>query len=310
MTLKDLANKFKLDLSTIYDEEEAHALFLITLEHVLKYGRGNYLLKKEEVISTESLNKLDTILTTLQTGKPIQYITGSTKFYGLPFKVNPSVLIPRPETEELVEWIIEEVKSYELTVTNNKFVNRQSSIKYILDIGTGSGCIAIALKKNLPDVTVYAVDIARDSLEIAKQNAELNKVDVEFIQDDILYPRAIESQISPHTPHISIIVSNPPYITENEKSGMHENVLANEPHSALFVSNENPLIFYEAITDFALKNLTKNGLLFFEINEYLGKQTIDLLKCKGFINIELRKDMHGKDRMIKANNPNHIPSSP
>lgn len=298
MTLKDLANRFIASLSAIYDEDEAQAIYLIAIEYVLNYRRADYLLKKDEVISTENLNKLEAILSTLQTGKPIQYITGETKFYGLPFIVNSSVLIPRPETEELVDWIIEKVKIYELIVANNKSVNRQLSIKNILDIGTGSGCIAISLKKSLANVKIYALDIAEDSLEIAKQNAVLNNVEVEFIQDDILNPRAIESHFSHLTSPISIIVSNPPYITENEKLEMHSNVLSNEPHRALFVSNEEPLIFYNAIADFALNNLTENGLLFFEINEYLGKETVDLLNHKGFINIELRQDMQGKDRMI------------
>ena len=223
--------------------------------------------------------------------KPIQYILGETYFYGLPFKVNPSVLIPRPETEELVDWILSVCRSEQIE-------NRQSSIKNLIDIGTGSGCIAISLKKNLPKGEVFALDIAKDTLATAQQNAILNDVDVNFIQDDIL-----NSQISHLTTQFSLIVSNPPYVKEDERPAMNNNVLANEPHRALFVTNENPLIFYDAIADFALQYLEKNGILFFEINEYLGEQTMQLLKDKNFINIELRKDMQGKDRMIKANAP-------
>lgn len=289
MELKKIANNFKTTLSSIYDEHEAYAIFLMTIEQVLHYSKGDYLLKKEEILSTRDLNKLEQILDELSTGKPIQYVLGEAHFYGLPFKVNESVLIPRPETEELVEWI--------LSVCNlQSSANKQ--VESILDIGTGSGCIAIALKKHLPTVKVLALEIAEDSLQIAQENALLNHVDVEFILDDILRPQVSTLSLQP-----TIIVSNPPYIKEDEKGAMHTNVLAHEPHRALFVSNENPLVFYEAIADFAQKNLAKNGLLFFEINEYLGQQTVELLKSKGFINIELRKDMQGKDRMIYCAKP-------
>lgn len=286
MQFKQFFQKFSTNLAPLYDKDEADAMFFVTLYHFFNLSRASYLLKKEEEISAIDLIKFEHVLTELQTGKPIQYILGETYFYGLPFKVNTSVLIPRPETEELVDWVLLECSS---------LINRNIPIANILDIGTGSGCIAISLKKNLPDTKVFAIDIAADTLETAKQNASLNKVKVEFIKQDILSTSIL------HFPsNISIIVSNPPYIKEDEKPQMHHNVLANEPHRALFVSNENPLIFYEAIADFALKTLEKNGLLFFEINEYLGKQTVDLLKDKGFLNIELKKDMQGKDRMIRC----------
>jgi release factor glutamine methyltransferase len=297
MQLKQLAQNFKESLSAIYQEDECQALFLVTLQHLLNFSRANYLLKKEFEITDEQVTKFLAILKELQTGKPIQYILGQAHFYGLTFKVDESVLIPRPETEELVEWIIS-VCSSQFSVDNSLLQTPNSQLPTILDIGTGSGCIAIALKKNLPNKKVYALDIAEDALEIAKQNAILNSVEVEFIKDDIL-----NTQISNLKSQISVIVSNPPYIKEDEKPAMHQNVLANEPHRALFVSNENPLIFYEAIAEFALKNLASNGLLFFEINEYLGEQTVSLLNNKGFKDIELRKDMHGKDRMIKAKPP-------
>ncbi|MFD0941312.1 peptide chain release factor N(5)-glutamine methyltransferase [Pedobacter boryungensis] len=284
MKLKELAVKFETDLNSLYPEDEAQALFQLTLHHLLGLSRADYLLKKEQDISVDDLSKFESILKELQTGKPIQYIFGEAHFYGLTFKVNESVLIPRPETEELVEWIISTCS-----------LNQKSELINILDIGTGSGCIAIALKKNLPNTAVVALDIAADSLGIAKQNAQLNNVEVQFIEDDIL-----NAQLSTFSSQFSIIVSNPPYITAHEKAEMHANVLAHEPHRALFVSNEKPLIFYDAITNFALKNLQQNALLFFEINEYLGQQTVQLLKDKGFKDIELRKDMQGKERMIKA----------
>lgn len=288
MQFKHLSQKFINDLNAIYHQDEAQAMFLITLQHLLELNRAAYLLNKDKEVSPEELSRFEAVLSELLKGKPLQYILGETYFYGLKFKVNSSVLIPRPETEELVDWIIS-------VCSSKNIVNHQSSIVNLIDIGTGSGCIAISLKKNLLNTRVYALDIAADALETAKQNAVLNSVEVDFIQDDIL-----KSQYAICNTEYDIIVSNPPYIKEDEKSAMHHNVLANEPYQALFVSNENPLIFYDAIAEFALKNLTKNGCLFFEINEFLGQQTVNLLKDKGFINIELRKDMQGKDRMIKA----------
>lgn len=296
MQLKQLSQKFINDLDALYQQDEAETMFLITIDHYLNFSRADYLLKKEQEIAAENLPKIIDVLDELLAGKPIQYILGETYFYGLPFKVNSSVLIPRPETEELVDWILT-VCNKQLSVdsSDGEIVNCKSEIVNILDIGTGSGCIAITLKKHIPQAKVLALDIATDTIATAQQNALLNNVEVEFMQDDILHQQyAIR-----HTPY-NIIVSNPPYIKEDEKPEMHENVLANEPHRALFVSNENPLIFYDAIANFAIKNLTENGLLFFEINEYLGEQTVHLLNDKGFKNIELRKDMQGKDRMIKA----------
>lgn len=292
MELKQLSQHFIDKLSGLYQRDEAHAMFLLSIQKLINYSRADYLLKKDEQINQGLIQKLDHILAELLAEKPIQYILGETYFYGLPFKVNPSVLIPRPETEELVDWILEVCNSEQIE-------NRPSKIVNILDIGTGSGCIAISLKKNIPAAEVYALDIAADTLATAQQNALLNKVDVNFIQDDIL-----SSQISYFRSHFSIIVSNPPYVKEDEKPAMNNNVLDNEPHRALFVSNQNPLIFYDAIADFALKYLAENGLLFFEINEYLGEQTVQLLRDKNFKNIVLRKDMQGKDRMMMANPPN------
>lgn len=285
MQYKQLAQQFKDCLSVLYQPDEVQSLFLYALNHFLKFSNADYLLRKEEKVTVEYLAKFETVLSELQSGKPIQYIMGETFFYGLPFKVNPSVLIPRPETEELVDWILSVCREKDST----------SGIENIIDIGTGSGCIAICLKKNLPSAHVQALDIAADTLKTAKENAVLNGVVIDFIEDDILKTTATDFA-KPFT----VIVSNPPYIKVDEMGDMHQNVLANEPHRALFVSNENPLIFYEAIANFALINLSKDGLLFFEINEYLGEQTVNLLKDKGFVNIELKKDMQGKDRMIKA----------
>ncbi len=279
MKLRDLAEEFSVALTPIYDRDEASALFFLVIGQVLKVNRAAYVMQKDSDVAPQEVVQLRDILDQLKKGKPLQYILGETVFYGLPFKVNESVLIPRPETEELVEWVLEKAQG------NNKL--------RILDIGTGSGCIAIALAKNLKNAEVSALDISSKALGIAKQNATLNAVDVSFREQDILeYSKSKSSRL------YQIIISNPPYITQAEKAEMHENVLANEPHSALFVSDERPLIFYEVIADYTLTCLDQNGLLFFEINEYLGKEMVDMLSAKGFTDIELRKDMQGKDRMI------------
>ena len=199
------------------------------------------------------------------------------------FKVNESTLIPRPETEELVEWILKE--------NRNRIIN-------ILDIGTGSGCIAISLAKNLPNANVYALDISKEALKTAKFNADLNDVEIEFIEADIL--SIYDSKLDVLSHKFDIIVSNPPYVREKEKPLMKPNVINNEPHLALFVKDEKPLQFYEAITEFAINNSTKNGELFFEINEFLGRKMIQLLIDNNFKNVELKQDIFRKDRMIKA----------
>ncbi len=294
MTLTELAALYQDKLNVLYDEGEIHSLFLIAIEEVLGYQKTDYILNKQELVPDTALIRLNNILLGLTKGNPIQYIIGHTVFYGLKFKVNPSVLIPRPETEELVEWV--------LSVCSSRFAIGSASLNSpsivnLIDIGTGSGCIAVALKKHLPKAYVSAVDISSTALATAKENALLNDVGVTFIEDDILnYAETYGSKFD-------IIVSNPPYIKEYEKAEMHQNVLANEPHTALFVSNEKPLIFYEAIADFALKHLKKDGLLFFEINANLGKETIQMLGNKGFTDIRLRLDMQGKERMVSAQKP-------
>lgn len=299
MKLTELTILYQEKLSALYDEEEAQSLFLIALYEVLGYKKTDYILNKEQLVPDTVLLKLNNILLGLTKGKPIQYIIGHAEFYGLKFKVNPSVLIPRPETEELVEWVLSPNPQRGLSV-DSSIVNLKSKIVNILDIGTGSGCIAIALKKHLPKANVSAIDISPEALAVAKENALLNEVGIDFIQHDILSNSVIQSF---NHSKFNIIVSNPPYIKEEEKAEMHQNVLANEPHTALFVSNDRPLIFYEAIADFALENLRNSGTLFFEINANLSKETIQMLGDKGFIDIRLKIDMQGKERMISAQKP-------
>jgi release factor glutamine methyltransferase len=283
-TVKQVSADFSEQLSTIYDANEVNSLCMMVLENVVNISPAKIKAFPETEISTPDSERITNILTRLTTGEPIQYILGYTEFYGLTFKVNPSVLIPRPETEELVDWILSSVRSSELAV--GKF----------LDIGTGSGCIPISLKKNLPNAEVSAIDISPEALQTARENAELNKVEVHFIWNDILNP--INHSLL--TTHYSLIVSNPPYVTLEDKKQMHTNVTDFEPYTALFVPEDDPLIFYKAIADFASTHLEKGGLIFFEINESYGEQIIELLDYKKFINIELRKDMSGKDRIVKA----------
>lgn len=284
-TIKDVFLNFHQALDGLYGVQEAEAITLMVISEISNLSRAKIKAFPENDVPAEALEKLPAILDELKTGKPIQYILGSTEFYGLPFLVNPATLIPRPETEELVEWALLSLK---LKVESEKLV-------LILDIGTGSGCIAISLKKNLPGAKVTAVDISTAALQTAKQNAVINEVDVEFIEVDILNPNH-----SLLTTHYSLIISNPPYVTLHDKTLMHTNVTDFEPHSALFVPEDEPLLFYKAIADFAAGHLLSGGMLFFEINEAFGKETVELLADKGFTNIELRKDMSGRDRMVTA----------
>jgi len=297
-TIKDVFLSFHQSLQAVYDSRETEAIALLVLEEITGMSRAKIKAFPENDVPAEAIEKLQYILDELKTGKPVQYILGSTGFYGLTFLVNPAVLIPRPETEELVEWVLSGLKS---EVESRKPLS-------ILDIGTGSGCIAISLKKNLPHAQVSAVDISADALHTAKQNAVINDVDVEFILADILEVGksvSTEDGLLPSTFNIQnstfdIIISNPPYVTLEDKTLMHQNVTGFEPHTALFVPEHDPLIFYNSIADFSLVFIKKNGYLLFEINENFGEKTIALLQKKGYKNVKLRKDMSGRDRMIMA----------
>ena len=282
MLLKQYKIHFFDALKNIQDEQEIESFFFILTEYLHNLKRVDVALNPNFELSEDGVKKWNAILLDLQQEKPIQYITGEAWFYGLRFEVNENTLIPRPETEELVEWIIESQKS---KVQSQKFD--------ILDIGTGSGCIPIALKANLPQANVSAIDVSEEALEVAKRNAAINKVDINFIQANIL-------EVEDLNCHFDIIVSNPPYVRVLEKQEIKKNVLDYEPHLALFVDDNDALLFYRKITQLALKNLAPNGLLFFEINQYLGKETVILLENLGFKNIELRKDIYGNDRMIKC----------
>ena len=284
MILKEFKLFFNEALSAIYPKTEIDSFFFILTEEKLKLQRIDTVLNSDLLITNKNLIDLKNIVKRLQKEEPIQYIIGNTEFYGLPFLVDKNTLIPRTETEELVAWVLDEIK----VLTNNKITELS-----ILDIGTGTGCIPISLAKNLTSLNISAIDISPEALLIAKQNAILNKVTIEFIELDILNAESLPQEYD-------VIISNPPYVRELEKEEIKNNVLENEPHLALFVADENPLIFYNKIADLAKQQLSKNGMLFFEINQYLGKETVNMLVKKGFKNIQLKKDLFGNDRMIKA----------
>ena len=292
MIVKQYRNYFNETLKTIYPITEIDSFFFLLLEEYLGFRRVDIVLKSDFKITQETLNLLQSATKQLEQEVPLQYVIGKTEFYGLPFVVNKHVLIPRPETEELVACVVSESSRVKTFNTSTKQTTETKQLK-ILDIGTGSGCIPISLKKQLPFAKISAIDISKEALTVAKKNAVLNNVDIHFILQDILKTVALDQ-------HYDIIISNPPYVRELEKKELKNNVLKNEPHVALFVENDNPLIFYAKIAELAKKYLNKNGLLFFEINQYLGTETIDLVNKKGLKNIQLKKDMFGNDRIIVA----------
>ncbi|MDY8138278.1 peptide chain release factor N(5)-glutamine methyltransferase [Aquimarina sp. 2201CG5-10] len=280
MQIKDLRTSFVASLSEKYGSEEALSFFYMLTTEFFSLKRVDIALQLTREVSDEELLNFKSAQSRLETQEPIQYILGHEEFYGARFIVNQHVLIPRPETEELVNWII---KDYAKTKTTLK----------ILDIGTGSGCIAISLAKKIPNSKVYAIDVSEEALKVAKQNASLNKVDIQFIKADILEENDLKEEFE-------IIVSNPPYVRELEKQEIKPNVLDHEPHQALFVEDGDPLVFYEKIASLAKKNLKNNGVLYFEINQYLGEATKNMIRDMGFASVVLRKDIYQNDRMIKA----------
>lgn len=271
------------NLSPLYCKQEIESISKLIFEKVPGLSKLQVHLNQHLKISGANLTQIKEIINRLIQFEPIQYILGETEFYGLTLKVNPAVLIPRPETEELVDWII---KDYHLLNP------------VILDIGTGSGCIPISLLKNLPGASAEGWDISTEALMVAKENAVINQVNIDFHYADILKP-TLPSQKEKY----DIIVSNPPYITTSEQLSMLKNVIDYEPHIALFVPDTDSLIFYRAIADIAINQLKSGGNLYFEINEAYGNKTVDLLVLKGFKNIILKKDINGKERMIKAELP-------
>ena len=281
MKIKEYRSYFINEIAPVVDFSEAESFFYIILEHLHQLKRIDLALNPNLEMSANQLLLWNDIVNELKTQKPIQYILGETEFFGLKFIVNENTLIPRPETEELVDLILkcEQTKNQNLK---------------ILDIGTGSGCISIALAKNLSNAQVFALDVSEKALEIAQINAKSNNVDVTFLHQNILETTNLQQQFD-------IIVSNPPYVRNLEKAEINKNVLGFEPHLALFVEDTDALLFYRKIAQLALVNLTKNGCLYFEINQYLGQETVQLLDDMGFKNIQLLKDVYGNNRIIWCN---------
>ncbi len=260
-TIKKTISFIKNELKNQYPDTEISGLIYIIFEYFLNYSKTELQISQNKEIPNELFKKIYDTINELKTNKPIQYILGETYFFDLKFKVTKDVLIPRQETEELVDWVIEE--------------NKNKNIK-ILDIGSGSGCIAISLAKNLTNANVYASDISKKALLITKHNSELNNADIQTLQFDILNaPGKLDTKFD-------VIVSNPPYITEKEKALINKNVIDYEPDLALFVPDNNPLLFYKAITLFALKHLNTGGKIYFEINEAFGEETTQLMKENSF----------------------------
>ncbi len=291
---KILFNQIVSEITVVYEENEAKSIVCLLLEHYLNLSKTDILLDK----NIEQVFDFQKITNRLRVHEPVQYIIGETEFYGRKFKVTPDTLIPRPETEELVQLVLKEAPPAPEggTLENDILKVPPSGAEgaIILDIGTGSGCIAISLACELPNSQVYAYDISENALKVAKENAKINKAKVIFENINILKPFTIH-----HSP-FTVIVSNPPYVMNAEKLEMEQNVLDYEPHLALFVEDSEPLIFYKAIAKFAFNNLIDKGLCIVEINQALGLETAELFWNQGFQYVEVVKDMFGKDRMVKA----------
>lgn len=276
--MQDSKNFIRNQLNGSYSHDEIGALTRLILEKVTGRSFSDILACKFTNLSDQTTRKIAEIIARLKNREPIQYIFGEADFWGLTFRVNRAVLIPRPETEELVQWIIEDCSDEPLKA---------------LDIGTGSGCIAVTLAKKMPSARIHAWDISEEALEVARENAARNNAAVIFSRKDVLNEQ-------PQEETFDLIVSNPPYIAQSEKKEMDTNVLNFEPHLALFVPDENPLIFYEKIARLASGSMKKEGKLFFEINRQKANRVASILRKNGFRNIEIRKDISGNERMIKA----------
>ncbi len=278
MTIKEIHNKYITSLKEIYSDGEANAITNIVFEHFCKMNTSDLIIKADETVPSEPLNNIEAALERLLKHEPVQYIIGEAWFYNLPFHVNNNVLIPRPETEELVHEAISFLKT--------------SKGKSVLDIGTGSGCIPISIKKNIPSAIVISIDVSESALEVAKENASANNVEIVFKKIDFLNEENYES-----LDMFDVIISNPPYIPEEEKNSLEKNVTAHEPHLALFVPQNDAFIFYKRILSFAENHLKKDGKIFLETHEDLAKETAALFTEKNYF-VEIKKDMQGKERML------------
>jgi release factor glutamine methyltransferase len=283
MTFNEARTVLTKELKDVYDNDELKNIIDLVIEHITNMPRMEQVKNKVSYLTCEQLEHIDSITERLKLNEPVQYVLGEAWFAGMKFKVNKNVLIPRPETEELVDWVVKESQKSKVKSQN------------ILDVGTGSGCIPITLKKKLPEAHISAIDVCSEALFTATENAIEHNAEVNFILLDFL-----DEEKWKELEQYDVMVSNPPYVRQHEKEGMHSRVKEFEPSLALFVPGNDPLIFYKKLSDFSLAHLSNGGSLFVEINEALGDAVADLFRSAGFINVELRKDMQGKERMIKA----------
>ena len=287
------------ELSSVYDSGESSAIASIVLENISGLNRIQRMAKQDEPLSEDKEAQLRQAALRLSSSEPVQYVIGEAPFAGMNLYVNNAVLIPRPETEELIHWIINDIKVKGLTVFEKGPTDADVTDKLkILDVGTGSGCIALALKKQMPRAEVWGCDISDEALNVARRNGSQLDIRVDFQGINFL-----DEAQQKGLPTVDIVVSNPPYIPQAQKSTMHPNVVQHEPHTALFVPDDDALIFYRALAHFGKHRLYQHGIIYCEIHEDLGQQVVDLFEKQGYSSIELRKDMQGKDRMIKAVKP-------
>lgn len=296
MKLGEAEKLVKQKLAVIYDHNESANIALLVLEDCTGFPGTAIMMNKEQEITAEQESKIQQHIQRLLNHEPIQYILQKAWFYGMELYVDKTVLIPRPETEELADWIVKDVKASgkDVFVKGATDADVTTQLK-ILDIGTGSGCIALSLKKTMPKAEVWGCDISEEALNVARRNGADLDIRVDFQGIDFLDEAQQKS-----LPTVDIIVSNPPYIPLREKEGLNFNVVNHEPHTALFVPNTDALLFYKAIARFAKKRLYENGSIYLEIHENLAEEVMRLFKTEGYTSIELKKDMQGKDRMVKV----------
>ncbi len=299
MKMNSAEQWLRQQLQTVYEGQEAGNIANMVLEHLTGLSRLERLTKKEEPLNVHQLHHLTEIAQRLSHNEPVQYILGKTWFAGMKLYVDKAVLIPRPETEELVEWIVNDVKQKGLNVFNKEKTGADETTQLkILDVGTGSGCIALALKKQIAKAEVWGCDISEEALNVARRNGSELNIRVDFQGINFL-----DEAQQKFLPTVDIIVSNPPYISLQEKETMNANVVNHEPHIALFVPDNNALVFYEALAQFGKKRLHNNGVIYAEMHEGMGNDVVQLFTNEGYDNVELKKDMQGKDRMVKVTLP-------
>lgn len=279
-SVKSVSRYFRERLTGNFSEREIRKMFQLCAEKRLNLSPSELLLSDSVRMSESDLLYFRSIVKRLLNNEPFQYIYGETEFYGLRIKTDNRVLIPRPETEELVDWIIQ---------------SPHENLTKVVDICSGSGCIALALKSKLFHTEVSGLDISKDALDLSLENASLNNLNVRFSQLNVL-----DEELPFENNSLDLVVSNPPYVTESEKLGMQEHVLSHEPHLALFVADDSPFIFYDRIAQRALKKLKKGGWLYFEINEKYGLGMVHLMEKNGYKNVDLKEDLQGKNRMIRG----------